>query len=402
LGGLLALYDVVHVNSTYNRGGAGIIAKNLHCSLLQNGLRSLYIFGYNGTFHSNYDESSVGLSNAYAIKLNSYFYRLTTSVLFGRTSHLKVVDYARSSDITHLHNIHGFFVDETKLLDSIPYETKIVWTMHDEWLLTGRCAVTYGCDGYMKRCQYCPHTDFYPASLKRNYEERFLKKLEFLQNHGRLNIVVQSNYLKQKLMSSPLSEYVIDKIVVIPNGIDKFDYSESATVLEKYGLQPGYVLFVSDYLTYSKGFDRLVEISSALPDTRFVAVGKSTKADVSIPNNIRILGRIPNVDVRSLYYYADSFLFLSRHDNYPTTILEAQDTCCPIIAVNTGAVAEMLEDYPNSFVMKEYDPTIIQSFVRKFNGYHERSKTSMLKYEDTTEGMAKAYLDLYQMISNHE
>jgi len=205
------------------------------------------------------------------------------------------------------------------------------------------------------------------------------------------------------LMGSPLSEYVIDKIVVIPNGIDKFDYSESGTVLEKYGLQPGYVLFVSDYLTYSKGFDRLVEISSALPDTRFVAVGKSKKVDASsIPNNIRILGRIPNTDVRSLYYYADNFLFLSRHDNYPTTILEAQDTCCPIIAVNTGAVAEMLEGYPNSFVMKEYDPTIIQSSVRKFNGYHERSKTSMLKYENTTEGMAKAYLDLYQRINNYE
>jgi len=65
------LYDVVHVNSTYDKGGTGIIAKNLHYSLLRNELRSPYIFGYNGTFHNNYDESSVGLSDPYTIKFTS-------------------------------------------------------------------------------------------------------------------------------------------------------------------------------------------------------------------------------------------------------------------------------------------------------------------------------------------
>ncbi len=393
-------YDVIHVNSTYDKGGAGVIAKNIHKSLLKMGLNSHYIFGYNGTGHSHFDEFSTKLSNAYAIKFNSYFYRFATSVFFGRNKYLKVVEYIKNSKIAHLHNIHGFFIDEIKLLDSIPFDTKIIWTMHDEWLLTGRCAVTYGCSEYMKKCNYCPHTGFYPASIKKNYQERYLKKIHFLENHKSLNVVVQSDYLKDKLMNSPMGEYIEGRVIVIPNGIDRFDYSRSTEIITKYKLKPGYMLFVSDYLSNSKGFDRFIEISRKMPNIEFVAVGKLSGKNISIPKNLTILGKIPNSDVRNLYYHADLFAFLSRHDNYPTTILEAQDAGCPIVAMNTGAVGSMLKDYDDSLVLSDFDVEKVESFIREHAGHHKSKRTSKLKDSNTTESMIHSYIELYEKVSD--
>ena len=47
----------------------------------------------------------------------------------------------------------------------------------------------YGCSDYMKKCNYCLHTGFYTTSIKKNYQERYLKEINFLENHKNLNVV---------------------------------------------------------------------------------------------------------------------------------------------------------------------------------------------------------------------
>jgi len=197
-----------------------------------------------------------------------------------------------------------------------------------------------------------------------------------------------------------MGEYIEGRVIVIPNGIDRFDYSRSTEIITKYKLKPGYVLFVSDYLSNSKGFDRFVEISRKMPNIEFVAVGELSGKNTSISRNLTILGKIPNSDVRNLYYHADLFAFLSRHDNYPTTILEAQDAGCPIVAMNTGAVGSMLNDYNDSLVLSDFNAKKVESFIREHAGHHKSERTSKLKDSNTTESMLRSYIELYEKVSD--
>lgn len=41
-------------------------------------------------------------------------------------------------------------------------DVTLVWTLHDHWSVTGRCAFTDGCEGWKTGCQKCPTLNNYP------------------------------------------------------------------------------------------------------------------------------------------------------------------------------------------------------------------------------------------------
>ncbi|VEB57463.1 glycosyltransferase [Salmonella enterica subsp. enterica] len=41
-------------------------------------------------------------------------------------------------------------------------DVTLVWTLHDHWSVTGRCAFTDGCEGWKSGCQKCPTLSNYP------------------------------------------------------------------------------------------------------------------------------------------------------------------------------------------------------------------------------------------------
>ena len=96
---------------------------------------------------------------------------------------LKEVD-AFQPDIIHLHNIHGYYLHYPTLFDYIQrHQIPVVWTLHDCWPFTGRCAYfdAVGCTQWQQGCAHCPQKEHYPATLfwdcsKRNYR---LKKACF-------------------------------------------------------------------------------------------------------------------------------------------------------------------------------------------------------------------------------
>ena len=59
--------------------------------------------------------------------------------------------FFNSSKIVHLHNLHGNYFSYA-ILPALVRKRKVIWTLHDEQLLTGHCSCTLGCERWKIGC----------------------------------------------------------------------------------------------------------------------------------------------------------------------------------------------------------------------------------------------------------
>ena len=401
-----SFYDVLHLNSTIDIGGAAAIAINLHNTALQKGLRSIYLAGYfRGSRNASVVKQVIVFNNKYFKKINSFIFRLTgRPAIFHLKPYSMIAQLILQSKIIHIHNIHGFSFDWKKVLSLIPDDKPLIWTLHDEWLLTGRCAFPKSCRGYFDLCKYCDHPEYYPSSMLKDFESDYLEKIKILQRFKNLTIVVQSDYMKLKLLSSPLGQSVVPKIVKIPNGVpDQLEVNETyyTQLLGRYKkVNKPLLAFIAAYAcTYEKGFDRLLELASNIPDAIFLVVGQcSKKQRWSIPNNVILLGQLHKKEVLAVLKASDVFVLLSRDDNYPTVLLEAMHVGIPLFAVNVGAVREMVSHSSGKArVIDEWD---VKKAMEEVNSLLETrgKKESYIPHYNLSSSMVKSYTELYQHI----
>ena len=87
-----------------------------------------------------------------------------------------------------------------------------------------------------------------------------------------------------------------------------------------------------------------LEVAKLLPDVNFLMAGggdlfEETKANA--PANVFLLGW---VDAAEVIPVADVFLSTSLNEGIPYSLIEVQSSGVPIVAVNSGAIAELIED----------------------------------------------------------
>lgn len=54
-------------------------------------------------------------------------------------------------DVVHCHNLHGDYFD-LRAISMLSHQVPMILTLHDEWLLTGHCACTLGCERWKTGC----------------------------------------------------------------------------------------------------------------------------------------------------------------------------------------------------------------------------------------------------------
>lgn len=141
---------------------------------------------------------------------------------------IKGTEAYQRCDLVHLHNIHGEFFD-TKAVQLISRDRPIVWTLHDQWLLTGG----EGCD--LPRSDDYQLNQLYPLKpgaliRRRKYWKQYKRKL-VSQISQHLNLVTPSDTHKKKC------QIALDGVRVnrIYYGIDTdtFHWAEKAHVTAK-------------------------------------------------------------------------------------------------------------------------------------------------------------------------
>jgi glycosyltransferase involved in cell wall biosynthesis len=152
-----------------------------------------------------------------------------------------------------------------------------------------------------------------------------------------------------------------DKVVVIPlaagTGFHPRDSAETAQVLARYGLRPGF-LFSLGRLNRRKNLERLLLAharlrTSGASDAPLVIGGKRDygveealrRSRLSGPGSvIRWMGLIPDDDLPLFYSGAACFVYPSLFEGFGLPVLEAMACGTPVVTSNRAALPELTGD----------------------------------------------------------
>jgi glycosyltransferase involved in cell wall biosynthesis len=254
--------------------------------------------------------------------------------------------------VIHGHNLHGGYFDLRQLRD-LSSRAPMALTLHDEWLLTGHCAYSNGCDRWVTGCGACPDLTLYPALRRDGTSGNRRRKSEIYQQ-SRLYVSSPSAWLLERARRSILNEGAVDW-QVIHNGVDRSVFRPGSSLEARrrldLPLDAWILLFVANWARSNrfKDYETVVaaarRISDRSPDRRVILIvlGEQGPSERVGKVELRLPGyeRDPNV-VAQYHRAADLYVHAARNDNFPTTVLEALSTGVAVVATAVGGIPEQV------------------------------------------------------------
>ena len=121
----------------------------------------------------------------------------------------------------------------------------------------------------------------------------------------------------------------------------------AARVTQRWGVEPGYLLFVGalDARKDPAGLLRAWSVAKAsLPGLQLVLAGvPGRQAPPSMPG-ATILGRVDRAELADLYTAAGCLVFPSRYEGFGLPCLEAMACGCPVAAYSNSSLPEVVDD----------------------------------------------------------
>jgi hypothetical protein len=116
----------------------------------------------------------------------------------------------QACDIVHLHGMTGW-IGVAGLRRLIPPGTKVLWTAHDLWMLSGGCVVYRGCDQFQTDCSRCP---ILRSPWQRLAHRELRLKRELIEAYD-IKPIANSQWMADRIRESRLFREV-DSIPIIP------------------------------------------------------------------------------------------------------------------------------------------------------------------------------------------
>lgn len=320
-------------------------------------------------------------------------------------------------DIIHLHNLHDNYFNLPYLMELSHIKPTIV-TLHDEWLFTGHCGYSIGCEKWITGCGKCPDLQIYPAIKKDRTKENWLAKKNIYQN-SRLYITSPSNWLLDRARKSILNNSI--KIAsVIPNGVNQFVFkpkNKNNTRIELgFDSSIKVILFVANRVRSNpyKDFNFLLEslklVQQKNPNINivFICIGEKGE-EIRIDNlTVSFLPFIFDETILAKYYQAaDIYIHAAKSDNFPTTIIESLSCGTPVIATNVGGIKEQIIENKNGFLVQPKDINLMAEKIlyildreEILNSFSDSAYQSAKK-DFSVETMIENYKVFYGEVFNH-
>lgn len=343
---------VLFVNTEYARGGAAQIARTLHQTV---GASSVHdsVFAY-GRGSRSPDPLAVRFAFQPEVYLHAFLTRAVGLQGYGTylsTRRLLRLIQRCKPDVIHFHNIHGYYLDLRIAEAAGKLGIPLVWTLHDVWPLTGRCAYFFECNRWKVGCGQCSRMYSYPGTLVDSSSLMWRKKRKLLGGVWNPVIVSPSQWLGTLASEASAGRC---RVKTIPNGIDTqlFRPRDRADAREELGLPSDkkiVLLAAADLADERKGTQYFFECLRfvAIGEWMVVTVGKRTDARKTPDHRVEIkqLGYVSGSEAMStVYCAADLFCITSLDDNFPTTVLESLSCGTPVVGFRVGGIPEQVPD----------------------------------------------------------
>lgn len=394
---------ILQINSVYGEGSTGRIVQNLHYAIQKAGHVSYVIYGRGNNSNEenvfrigNLFEQAVDLIGTRILNRHSQFNFITTNLIIKKIESLK-------PDIVHLHNIHGYYINFFTLINYLRKSNiKVVWLLHDTWLISGSSATKGGLDydweGKLNYEMLKNISKDYPKHLsisaKQSISNYRLKK-EVLSDSN-FTFVTPSNWLSSIVKNSYLKN---NKIITIYNGID----TEKFNLIDNYNQENQFnILGVANIWDPLKGVKLFEQLAKDLNDSYSITLVGAIKTNKNqLHSRIKHIERTQSINELVQYYnQADVFVNPTLYDNFPTVNLEAQACGLPVITFDTGGSAESIIDGKTGKIVptNNYDILLreILKWPNKSKKIEKITRNNALKY--SLNSMFNQYLDLYTEI----
>ena len=247
-------------------------------------------------------------------------------------------------DIVHMNNINF------QLTPSIIYAVKkrkipLVQTVHDyQMICPNHLLYSFGENKPCERCVSGSTWNCLKYSCIHNSRIKSLigvieaKFYSLLKTYKKVDLFVcPSRFLENKLLTS--KGFYKGKTYTIHNFIDTKEVGEV-----RENTQP-YIVFVGR-LSKEKGVEQLAETAELLPQYNFVIVGNGPDEGILKGiSNIKMTGFLTGKELTEVMQNAKILLAPSVcYENCPLSILEAHSMGVPVVTMNSGGMAELVED----------------------------------------------------------
>ena len=310
-----------------------------------------------GLYTSNMDFHSTGVSRfLYPFK-----------IIYSREANKKIGEVIDKfqPDIVHMNNINF------QLTPSIIYAVKkrnipLVQTVHDyQMICPNHLLYSFSeakpCDRCIKGSKWnCfKHSCIHGSKVKSLLGVIEAKLYSFLKTYQKVDLYVcPSKFLEGKLLNA--SELYSGKTFTIHNFIERKHVPTQRECKEPY------VVFVGR-LSKEKGVELLAETAKLLPNQRFVVAGNGPDdACLKGISNVDLKGFLTGTELVDLMANAKLLLAPSVcYENCPLSILEAHSMGVPVVTMNSGGMAELVEDGTTGGLATEPTAEVIAETIRK-------------------------------------
>ncbi len=200
-------------------------------------------------------------------------------------------------------------------------------------------------------------------------------------------VVTISNYSLAKLVQ--LYGVTESKIRIVPNGvdIDRFKPTEDGEALKRQlGLGKKPVILFVGRLIPRKGLSYLVKAAKSVVkeenDVAFLVVGDGPLREkmlrdlghAGLLGNFALVGDVSEASLPSFYNCADIFVLPSIQEGQGIALLEAQSSGKPVVAFDTGATKEALQNRETGFLTAPSSRDLADTLLRLLSDKSLREK----------------------------
>ncbi|CAN5275506.1 hypothetical protein BH18ACT12_BH18ACT12_16020 [soil metagenome] len=200
-----------------------------------------------------------------------------------------------------------------------------------------------------------------------------LRRARDLQLRRAAHVFCPSAYLRELVLSWGVPP---ERVSVLPNPApDVPGLPPREDLRRTLGLN-GSTLAFAGRLTAQKSLGRALEAVAAAEGVTLVIAGEGPDRDplearareLGIAERVSFLGAQPRQRILELFRAADAAILSSSWENFPHTVVEALAVGTPVLAMEAGGVAEVVQDGVNGLLVPTGDTEALGEAVRRYFG----------------------------------